>query len=106
MNTSWECDWRIVGTKGSALWDGGEGIRAQAVKKGGGFHTEMRDLAVPKLSVRDRVGGHAGLIDEFVHCIRRGRTPETICTDNVKSLAMVFAAIESAKKGRKVAVKY
>ena len=106
MNTSWECDWRIVGTKGSALWDGGEGIRAQAVKKGGGFHTEMRDLAVPELSVRDRVGGHAGLIDEFVHCVRRGRTPETICTDNVKSLAMVFAAIESAKKGRKVAVKY
>jgi predicted dehydrogenase len=106
LNTSWECDWRIVGTKGSATWDGGEGIRAQAVKKGGGFHSDMRELAVPDLSTRDRVGGHAGLIDEFVSCVRSGRTPETVCTDNVKSLAMVFAAIESAQKGKKVPVKY
>ena len=58
------------------------------------------------LAAKDRVGGHAGLIDEFVDCVRRGRTPETVCTDNIKSLAMVFAAIESAKRGRRVAVKY
>ena len=106
LNTSWECDWRIVGTKGSATWDGGEGICAQAVKKGGAFHAQMRDLPVPALAAKDRVGGHAGLIDEFVDCVRRGRTPETVCTDNIKSLAMVFAAIESAKRGRRVAVKY
>jgi hypothetical protein len=37
--------------------------------------------------------------------VRHRKTPETICTDNVKSLAMVFAAIESAKTGKKVRIK-
>lgn len=106
LNTSWECDWRIVGTKGSATWDGGEGIRAQVVKKGGAFFSDMRDVNVPALAKKDRIGGHAGLIGEFVDCVRSGRVPETICTDNIKSLAMVFSAIESAKKGRPVAIKY
>ena len=64
----------------------------------------MKDLEIPALAKKDRVGGHVGLIDEFISCVRRGRVPETICTDNIKSLAMVFAAIESAKKGRLVAV--
>ena len=31
--------------------------------------------------------------------------PETICRDNVKSLALVFAAIESAETGKRVEVK-
>jgi predicted dehydrogenase len=106
LNTSWECDWRIVGTKGSATWDGGEGIRAQATKKGGAFFSDMRDLNVPALAKKDRIGGHAGLIGEFVDCVRSGSAPETVCTDNIKSLAMVFSAIESAKKGRAVAIKY
>jgi hypothetical protein len=37
--------------------------------------------------------------------VRKGGTPETVCTDNIKSLAMVFGAIESSKKGRAVAIK-
>ena len=65
----------------------GTAVRVSAhrrLEKAVDFHAEMRDLAVPELSARDRVGGHAGLIDEFVHCVRRGRTPETVCTDNVR----------------------
>ncbi|MEE3232808.1 MAG: Gfo/Idh/MocA family oxidoreductase [Candidatus Latescibacterota bacterium] len=106
LNTSWECDWRIVGTRGSATWDGGGLIKAQSVKKANQFHSVMKDVKVPVLARKDRIGGHAGLIDEFIHCVRSGQTPETICTDNVKSLAMVFASIESAQKGRTVKIKY
>jgi hypothetical protein len=40
-----------------------------------------------------------------VRCLREGVTPETASSDNIKSLAMVFAAIESAEKGREVKVK-
>ncbi|MHC4714663.1 MAG: Gfo/Idh/MocA family protein, partial [Planctomycetota bacterium] len=29
MNTTWEADWRIIGDKGTALWDGAEGFRAE-----------------------------------------------------------------------------
>lgn len=105
LSTSWESDWRVVGTKGTATWDGDEDIRAAAVEKGGGFMSEMREVKVPALAKKDRVGGHAGLIDEFLYSVRKGVAPETICTDNIKSLAMVFGAIDSAKKGRQVAIK-
>jgi predicted dehydrogenase len=48
--------------------------------------------------------GHGGCIFHFLDCIRTGREPETICTDNIKSLAMVFGAIESAETGRRVEI--
>jgi hypothetical protein len=35
-------------------------------------------------------------------CLQQDRTPQTVCTDNIKSLAMVHAAIKSAATGRKV----
>ena len=41
--------------------------------------------------------GHASVIVDFVDCAREGRPPETVGSDNIKSLAMVFAAIESAR---------
>ena len=106
LNTSWESSWRIVGTKGSATWDGGEGIAAQKVSKRGSFFSEMKEVDLPKAGKRDRVGGHAGLLREFVDCVKKGKKPETICTDNIKSLAMVFGAIESAEKGRVVKIKW
>jgi len=106
LNTSWESQWRIVGSKGSATWDGGGGIAAQRVVRRGGFFSEMKDVPVPPLRRADRTGGHAGLIREFVDCIRKGRQPETICTDNIRSLAMVFGAIESARRGRQVKIRW
>ncbi len=42
---------------------------------------------------------------EFLGCVRSGKKPQTVCTDNIKSLAMVFGAIESAEKGKKVKIK-
>lgn len=67
---------------------------------------EQTDVSIPAMLQRDRVGGHPGLIREFVDCVKRGRKPETICTDNIKSLAMVFAAIDSAEKDRRVPVRW
>ena len=43
----------------------------------------------------------AGCIDEFVAAVRSGSEPQTICTDNVKSLAMVHAAVASATTGKR-----
>ena len=105
MNTSWESDWRVVGTQGTATWDGHDDIRAAVVRKSGDFMSEMKNVKVPVLAKKDRVGGHAGLIEEFLSSVRKGVAPETVCTDNIKSLAMVFGAIESAKRGRQVAIK-
>ena len=61
-----------------------------------------RRVEVPPLDPADRVGGHLGVMQDFVAAVRGGPPPETAGADNLKSLAMVFAAIESAETGRLV----
>ncbi|MBF6593924.1 MAG: Gfo/Idh/MocA family oxidoreductase [Thermaceae bacterium] len=113
-HTAWESDWRIIGTQGTLRWDGGAHPKASVVsaavhKVGDGWSSMFasQDTSeLPGLDPQDRVGAHAGLIREMVQCIRWGQTPETASSDNIKSLAMVFAAIESAQTGAKVAVSW
>jgi predicted dehydrogenase len=57
----------------------------------------LADVQVPPLQSGDRTGGHSGQIADFVDCVRTGRIPETICTDNIKSLAMALGAVASAQ---------
>lgn len=104
ISTTWESDWRIIGQKGSVHWDGGTSMQAQVVAERGGFLSTMRDVTIPTDEQTGAIGGHAGLIHEFIDCIKTGKTPETICTDNIKSLAMVFGAIESAEAGKRVEI--
>lgn len=106
MNTSWECTWHGVGTRGSFRWDGAQECRGQAVKETGGFHSAWKDVAFPPFVESERTGGHGGLIRDFVRCLREGRVPETASSDNIKSLAMVFAAIKSAARGREINVEW
>ena len=37
-------------------------------------------------------------------CLKNGKSPQTVCTDNIKSLAMVEGAIASAESGREVEI--
>lgn len=104
LNTSWESDWRIIGENGSVKWDGGGGFEAQIVAETGGFHSSWKNVDVPPYEEHGKTGGHQGLIHEFVHCVQTGDTPETTCTDNIKSLAMVFGAIESSRLGKRVSI--
>jgi predicted dehydrogenase len=106
LNTSWEGDWRIIGEKGSATWDGGSGFRAQVVTDTGEFRSRLEDVELPPDQFEDQNRGHGGLIREFVQCVRTGATPQTVCTDNIKSLAMVFGAIESARSGKSVEISW
>lgn len=101
--TSADSQWRAVGTNGSAIWDGLEEIRAETPRGDKKAPWKTRPVAIPKTKSLRKLG-HAGIIREFVDCIREGRTPQTVATDNIKSLAMAFAAIESAETGKKVAV--
>jgi len=106
LNTSWEADWRVIGERGSLTWDGGEDMRAQVVSEAGEFRSKLADVEIPPHDPGEKFGGHAGLLREFVRCVRAGETPETVCTDNIKSLAMVFGAIESAETGRRVEISW
>ena len=103
-NTSWESAWRIVGTKGTLLWDGGDSFEAKVVSGDSGFFRDLADLAVPEPENADQTHGHASVIAEFLNAIEGGRAPETASNDNINSLAMVFAAIESAKTRQRVII--
>lgn len=101
-NTSWESQWRIVGTRGTLLWDGAEDFRANAVAGTEGFLRPVETVAVPRPENDAETHGHASVIADFLTAIRTGHTPETASNDNINSLAMVFAAIESARTRQRV----
>lgn len=102
--TDWNCDWRIIGEKGTLLWNGQSAIQVELVEEAQGFHSRMRREEVPVPKLPPDKSGHAGLINEFLRCVDEGGEPETVGHDNFHSLAMVFAAIESSEAGQKVAV--
>jgi len=103
-NTSWEGAWRIVGTRGTLLWDGLEHFEAHQVAGETGFFRDLVPLAVPEAADAALTEGHASVIAEFLAAIAAGRQPETAGSDNIKSLAMVFGAIQSARSRQRVLI--
>lgn len=104
--TSWECDWRAVGANGTATWDGSDTLVADRVTGDTGFHRTTKAITA---SAEDADypfpgGGIAGSLNDFLNALETGSTPHGECHDNIKSLAMVFAAIESAKTGQRVRI--
>jgi len=103
-NTSWESAWRIIGTKGTLTWDGDERFEAHVVSGDSGFFRALAPIDIPEPADIDQTHGHASVIAEFLGAIEQGRPPETASNDNIKSLAMVFAAIESARTHQRVTI--
>ena len=101
-HTPWESAWRIVGTEGSLTWDGALELKSDVVAKRGGFFSDFRQPDLPTLQESDMMGWHGLTIDAFCKALAAGQTPETHAADNIHSLAMVFAAIESANKRERI----
>ncbi len=80
--TSWTGWWRAIGEAGIATWDGEEA----------------------KDGDPERFLGLAGALADFVAALRTGAVPQGECHDNLKSLAMCHAAVESAALGGPVSV--
>jgi predicted dehydrogenase len=80
--TGWTGWWRAIGEGGIATWDGED--------PPDGDPTRFRGL-------------EASLAD-FVAALRTGSVPEGECHDNVRSLAMCHAAVESAARGAPVTI--
>jgi predicted dehydrogenase len=101
-NTCWDAEWRIIAERGTVCWDGADGFRVERAVPGGGFRRDVERLQVPPFDAGEKVEGHAGIIREFCRCARDGGLPETVCTDNIRSLEMVFGAVNAAKTGVRV----
>jgi predicted dehydrogenase len=103
--TAWPGAWRVIGDRGTLLHDGEHEPTGQSVRGPvrAGQPIEYRDFAFPASSFRDLFMDAA--LREMLTFLRTGKRPQTECHDNVRSLAMVFAAIESARLGRRVPIR-
>jgi predicted dehydrogenase len=102
LNTSWQSMWRAHGPNGAATWDGESVPIAAKPTSNEGFirPTEKITGIVPE----NIPAGIAGSLREFLEALTTGAAPQGECHDNIKSLAMVFAAVESADTGKRVRV--
>lgn len=103
--TNWNAEWRLIGERGTILWDGGSGIKVEVVENptiGKGPMDEPRLLEVPKADEDPANQAHAGVIGDFLRAIREGGTAATEVQDNIHSLAMVEAAVLSAQQALRI----
>jgi len=91
--TSWNAEWRVSAEQGTAAWDGES---SPTVTRSGATAVER----VPFDG--DAPSGITRSLHEFVTALRTGLTPMGEVHENVMSLAMVEAAVESAATGARV----
>ena len=104
-NTSWDSRWRVVGKKGSCLWDGEAfpECHIRGTEEIDQYHpiAEKKEI----IKVNCSLAYHEGCIAEMLDSIRKNKRAQTDCRDNILSLAMVFASVKSAREKRKVYLK-
>jgi predicted dehydrogenase len=104
-HTSWNGDWRIAGTKGTVLMAQDKPPRGERVPDGAeckGLCHAFESFDAPAAAIDG--AGIAGSLNEFVDYLETGRAPQGECHDNIKSLSMVFSAVDSSRAGARVPV--
>ena len=99
--TSWNGDWRLVCENGTMLYERDEDPWGEVVVMGEDGR-ETRDLEVAESPMEHP--GQRGALHELIRFLETGEAPQCECHDNMKSLAMVFAAMESSRRGERIAV--
>ncbi|GHO42440.1 Gfo/Idh/MocA family protein [Ktedonospora formicarum] len=98
--TSWGGEWRIECAKGtiSMVTRDDEVPDSVTIQP---LEGEAYELELPTVSKQDR----HGTLDAFVQAVREGRTTSDISgLNNLFTLALMFAAVESAEKGQPVEI--
>jgi len=105
--TSWAGSWRIIGETGTLLWDGETEVIAERIVEkwdGHGLFQPVEEVTIPAATLSPAESEHAGNICEFLDALDSGGVPQTVASDNILSVAMVEAAISSARTGAAVAI--
>jgi len=93
--TAWSGEWSMEFERGSVAWTsrGDEGVlddRLVITRRS----RRRKIMKLPEMARIDR----AGTLTEFAMSIREGREPETSGHDNLGTMAMVEAAVESSRR--------
>jgi predicted dehydrogenase len=96
--TSWNADWEIIGELGRLRWSGGreDAFTGEVVLEEWGRRPRL--LPLPDLPAIDR----AGSLRAFLEGITGSAPPETPAADNILSLAIVLACVQSIETGEPV----
>jgi predicted dehydrogenase len=101
-NTTWEALWRAMGRNGTVIWDGESPAEAEIVAEPGFFPPVTRRIQA-QLDP-NAPGPVAASLNDFLSALETGETPIGECHDNIKTLAMVFGALESIKSGQRISI--
>ena len=93
LETSWNGNWRVSGSLGSARWDGHNSPTVELVTPEASVALAVEDAEPEQI---------AGSLAEFIDALRTGKVPSGEIHSNVLSLAMVEAAIKSAESRQRV----
>lgn len=102
-HTTWDCAWDIQGDAGGLVWsDNRVDIHFSSL-----FNTVFMPGALERNGVMEVQLDHlefeerTGILAEFASAIEEARPAETSARDNLNSVALTLAAVESAKAGGK-----
>jgi predicted dehydrogenase len=99
--TSWESSWRIIGSKGSAIWDGNGEPYAEYITE---INGEKKLEKITPVTDWNGKFQHLGCLEEMFTAYLAKRPSETDCHDNYKSISMVFSSLDSMKLQKKIKV--
>lgn len=100
-HTSWHGDWRIIGERGTITYENDQEPKGERLikKPKPGFFLDKEPLALPIAKITGE--GISGSLNEFLDHLIKGKPVQCETKDNIKSLAMVFAAMKSSRSGKR-----
>lgn len=99
-HTSWNGRWLIGGERSDLLWDDHEDGTADVRLVRGG----RRGPAVQRFSPRSKLFSMDVLVRAFGEAVKSGGSMPVPLADNVKSIGLALAAVESCRRGREIDV--
>jgi predicted dehydrogenase len=100
--TSGNGDWEFIGERGRLWWTGDpdDALRGDVTLELAGEPARMLALPNPP----DRLSDRPASLQAFRRAVETGVEPETAARDNIRSLAIVLACVESIERGEVAAV--
>lgn len=92
--SDWNGNWLIEGDKGSLVYEKG----AITLNRSGGRYTISDSEALKPLEMA--LVGQRMLLARFIDAVHKDQKPGTDVADNIRSIAMVFAAVKAVQTGR------
>ncbi len=103
VETTWNANWRFECEQGVILL-GYDKVFIQQPGGVDGINTQHDPLQEVVNPIHLRKTAQDYLLDEFYRAVVQGGAVGTPCQDNINSLAMVFAAVESCETGQVVTI--